>query len=154
MRRRYLLLLVVPAVVLLALGALPSLLGGGDVYYITATEADLESGEPAHENATEAIPADNLSTNRFPYTTSALEADDGVSDPYEKGRFGLKESFTHTPFDEFGELEIWERNASADDAVWVEQNGTFYRLEITRTPETDNGSADRSDRLGAARIAH
>ncbi|MCU4974432.1 hypothetical protein OB955_17045 [Halobacteria archaeon AArc-m2/3/4] len=154
MRRRYLLLLVVPVAVLLALGALPSLIGGGDVYYVTAAEIDLEDGEPAHENVTETIPADNLSTNRFPYTMSALEADDGVSDSYEEGRFGFKESFTHTPFDEFGELEIWESNAVDGDAVWVEQNGTFYRLEITQTPETDNGSADRSDRLGVARIAH
>lgn len=147
MRRRYLLLLLVPVVALLALGAIPGLLGGGDVYYVVATEVDLEEGEPAHENASETISAENISANRFPYTTQALE--EGVSEPYEEGRFGFEESFTHTPFDEFGEFQIWEGQATDDDTVWIEENGTFYRLEITDDP---NDVDERSDRLATAGI--
>ncbi|MFP8891465.1 hypothetical protein ACLI4U_17105 [Natrialbaceae archaeon A-CW2] len=135
MRRRYLLLLLVPLVVLLALGALPSLIGGGDVSYVVATEVELENGSPPSDGATETIDAENLSVNRFPYTMQAL--DDGVSEPYEAGRFGFESAFTHTPFDEFGEFEQWNSNATEPDAdvAYVEQNGTYYRLEIT--PESD-----------------
>ncbi len=134
MRRRYLLLLLVPAVVLLALGALPSILGGGgDVSYAVATEVDLEDGEPAAENATETIAFENLSERRFPYTTQAI--DEGRSDPYEEGRFGLKSSFTHTPFDEFSEFETWNRAAVDGDTVWIERNGSYYRVEITQEPD-------------------
>ena len=133
MRTRYLLVLAIPVVLLLALGALPSLLGGGEVYYVVATEIDLEDGQPPAENASDTIDASNLSTNRFPYTLAALE--DGVSDPYEAGRFGIKESFTHTPFDEFREFEVWNREATTDETVWLERNGTYYRLEITTRPD-------------------
>ncbi|MFP8957854.1 hypothetical protein ACLI4Y_14100 [Natrialbaceae archaeon A-CW3] len=139
MRRRYLylLILIVPLVILLALGALPSLIGGGDVYYVVATEVDLEDGEPATENVTETIDAANLSENRFPYTTAALE--DGRSDAYEEGRFGFESAFTHTPFDEFSEFEAWNSAAtdSKADVAYVERNGTYYRLEITPASDVD-----------------
>lgn len=144
MRRRYLLILVVPAVLLLALGALPALLGGGETYYVVATEVDLEGGEPPHENATETFRAENLSENRFPYTLAALE--DGVSEPYEEGRIGAKEWFTHTPFDEFAEFEARPTDGTADGRVWIERNGTYYRLEITDDPD------DRSERVAGDRI--
>lgn len=137
MRTRYLLLIiVVPLVVLLALGAVPSLLGGGDVSYIVATEVELEDGEPPAENVTETLNFDDFSENRFPYTVSALAADDGVSDPYEAGRFGFEEFFTHTPFDELDEFRSWEPAASDGAAVWIEHDGSYYRLEITGE---DNG---------------
>ncbi len=134
MRTRYLLLIiVVPLVALLALGAIPSLLGGGDISYIVATETELEdeTGEPPAENVSETLNFDDFSENRFPYTVSALEADDGVSDPYEAGRFGFEEFFTHTPFDEFDEFRSWEPAAADGDTVWIEHNGSYYRLEIT-----------------------
>ncbi|WP_255170710.1 hypothetical protein [Natrononativus amylolyticus] len=130
MRKRYLLILIVPLVALLALGALPSLLGGGDTHYVVATEVD------APDEGVESLDAANLSENRFPYTTQALE--EGTSDPYEEGPFGLKESFTHTPFDEFSELEIWNAEAVDGDTVLVERDGSYYRLELTETPETDD----------------
>lgn len=137
MRRRYLLILLIPLALLLALGALPSLLGGGDVHYVVATPAEsADDGPPEGAAATEAIAADNLSENRFPYTVQALE--DGVSDPYEEGPFGVKETFTHTPFDEFSEFEIWNANATEEDAVWIERDGSYYRVEITQSPETDD----------------
>lgn len=130
MQRRYLVALLVPVVVLLALGAVPSLLGGGDVHYVTATEVALEDGDPPEGNASETVDAANLSENRFPYTTEALAS--GVSDSYEAGSFGLKDSFSHSPFDEFGELRTWEAEAVDGDVAWLEEDGTYYRLEITR----------------------
>ena len=132
MRTRYLLILLVPLAVLLALGALPGLIGGGDVYTVVATETDLEDGDPPG-NATETIDAVNLSENRFPYTTEALT--EGESDTYEEGRFGFEDSFTHTPFDEFSEFELWNGDATDGDVVWIEENGTYYRLEITEVDD-------------------
>lgn len=138
MRRRYLLalgILLSALLALLALGVLPSLLGGGEVYYVTATPVDpgeLETDDDGGGDL-ESIRVGNLSENRFPYTHEAVA--EGVSDPYEDDRFGIKGSFTHTPFDEFDELELWETNATvADDAVLVAENGSYYRLEITTDP--------------------
>ncbi len=131
MRRRYLLAVATvlcTLLALLALGALPSLLGGGEVYYVTATPVE---GDVAEDG--EAIPAENLSENRFPYTHQAIE--EGVSDSYEEGRFGIKESFTHTPSDEFGELRLREEESTDGEDVVVAENGSYYRLEITTDPE-------------------
>ncbi len=137
MRRRYLLLLLVPFVALLALGALPGLIGGGDVVYVTATEVDLEGGEAPTEGATDTIDAENLSENRFPYTMAAL--DSGVSESHEAGRFGFEDSFTHTPDDEFQEFETWNREAVADGgAVYLEHDGSYYRLEITPASDVES----------------
>ena len=135
MRRRYLFAVAVvlcTLLALLALGAVPSLLGGGEVYYVTATPVDLEGEDDAADGG-EAVPAENLSKNRFPYTHQAIA--EGVSDPYEEGRFGLKESFTHTPFDEFGELRLREGAAADGEGVFVAENGSYYRLEITTDPD-------------------
>ncbi|GAB3037112.1 hypothetical protein [Natronobiforma cellulositropha] len=133
MQRRYLLLLAIPLLALLALGALPGLIGGGDVYYVTASETETVDGVPADENVSETIPAANLSTNRFPYITGALA--DGTSEAYEEGRFGFEEAFTHTPFEEFGELRVREGAATDGDVAYLEENGTVYRLEITDDPD-------------------
>ncbi|WP_114576131.1 hypothetical protein [Saliphagus sp. LR7] len=131
MRRRYLLAVATvlfALLALLALGALPSLLGGGEVYYVTATSVESENGNG------EPIRVENLSENRFPYTHQAIE--EGISDAYEEGRFGIKESFTHTPSDEFGELRVREGAATPGDeeGVLVVENSSYYRLEITTDP--------------------
>ncbi len=118
--RDFLIGLVGVIVLLLALGALPSYLGSGDPYYVTATP--VEDG-PAVNGTT-------LSERRFPYTTTAIER--GRSEPYQEGRFGLKESFSHTPFDEFAEFRQRNAEATTDSIAFVARNGTRYRVTITR----------------------
>ena len=127
MRTRHLLLLLVPVALLLALGAVPGMIGGGDVHYVVATEEALEDGVPPGE-ASETIPAANLSENRFPYVHGAI--DEGTVE-YEEGRFGFEDYFTHTPFDEFSELQLWNPSAVDGDVVWIEENGSYYRVELT-----------------------
>lgn len=124
--------------VLLALGALPGYLGSGDPYYVEATSA---------AGGGESVVADDLSERRFPYAFEALAGveageDPARSEPYYEGPVGFKESFTHTPFDEFGEFESRNRDAverSADspvgDVAYLEYDGRRYRLEIVRGPE-------------------
>lgn len=107
---------------LLALGAVPQHLGGGDTYYMTATEIQTQEDRPA-------VDASAIDARRFPYLTEALET--GRSAGYETGPGEVKSWFTHTPFDERG--AIAERNAAAveDEGMYVEQDGTLYRVEIT-----------------------
>lgn len=119
-------LLVVIAVVtlaLLALGALPSYLGSGDPYHLTVEPA--ERTEPA-------VNATGLSERRYPYLTGALASDDGRSTPYQRGPFGLKESFTHSPFDEVDALAARGPNATVDDGVRVERDGETYLVAVGR----------------------
>ncbi|MEA5388619.1 hypothetical protein VB779_17365 [Haloarculaceae archaeon H-GB11] len=104
------LLLVVAG--LLALGALPSTLQSGDPYYLTAEEAT-----ESHA----AVNVSNLSEQRFPYTTSAVR--DGRSEPYYKGPFGLKEAFSHSPFDELAALRDRNPDAVDGEAVYVRDGG-------------------------------
>ncbi|RXK47321.1 hypothetical protein [Halorientalis pallida] len=133
--RRVTLAVLAAIVLLLALGALPGYLKSGDPYYMTATATD---------NRT-AIPADSLAPNRYPYTAAALSnataaAADGTanatgrSEPYWKGPIGLKGAFTHSPFDEFDAIGQRNTSAATDTAVFVRENGTVYRLEVTQTP--------------------
>ena len=115
----------VVVVALLALGALPSYLKSGDPYYVVA--------EPTGSGP--AVNATNLSERRYPYVTGAVAAaasGEGRSEPYWEGPFGLKESFSHSPFDEFD--AIGQRSPAATDGgtVFVARNGTRYRLEIVR----------------------
>lgn len=127
--RNFILALLAVIVLLLALGALPSYLKSGDPYYLTVT--------PVEENRT-AVNVSDLPADRFPYTTGALanatDTEPGQSDPYWKGPIGVKGSFTHSPFDEHDALTL--RNASAVDGetIYVRQNNTVYRLEITQRP--------------------
>jgi hypothetical protein len=126
-------------VVLLAFGAVPSLLQTGDPYYVEATVAE----EPGP-----AITADNFSEQRFPYTFGALAAAADGDDPARSEAYytgpggvgGFKEAFTHTPFEEVDEFEL--RNEAAvsrsgdspvGDVVYVDYEDTRYRLEIVRT---------------------
>ncbi|WP_129112643.1 hypothetical protein [Halegenticoccus tardaugens] len=130
--RNFLIGLALVVVALLALGALPSYLGSGDPYYLTATPTD-ESGP--------AIDVTNASERQYPYLTEALESDDGRSEGYQTGRFGFKETFTHSPFDEVDGLltqnpdarvDGAEGDGSSSDAVLVEYKGERYRVEVTR----------------------
>jgi len=145
-------ILVILAVIalLLALGALPSLLKSGDPYYVVATTADA----PA-----ETVNATNLSEQRYRYTTSAVAAaasnanDTGRSAPYWRGPFGFKEGFTHSPFDEFDALTRDYPNATAagdDTRVYAALNGTTYRLDITRAPDA---AGDGAGTNGSAALA-
>ncbi|WP_254839066.1 hypothetical protein [Natronomonas marina] len=136
--RNAVLVIVGLLVVLLALGALPSLIQTGDPYYVEATVVD-GSGP--------AIAGENISERRFPYTFGAIAAaesgaDPARSEPYYTGVVGFKEAFTHTPFSEFSEFET--RNPAAveraddspvGDIAYLRANGTRYRLEIVRVPE-------------------
>lgn len=118
---------------LLALGALPATLGSGDPYYVKATA--VESNGPSVNGST-------LSDRRYPYIRGALvAAKDGTgrSDPYQKGPFGVKGAFTHSPFDEVDALTQQYPNATEGDAVFVRVNGTRYRTTIIQDTTHDQG---------------
>lgn len=121
--RNTILAILVVVGLLLALGAVPSLLRSGDPYYVTA-EATNETGPAA--NATE------LPERQYRYIDAALA--DGRSDAYYEGPFGLKEGLSHSPFDEFDAIGQRYANATAENGgvVYVSENGTRYRLAIVR----------------------
>ena len=117
---------VVVAGLLLALGALPGLLASGDPYYVTATPVD---GDHAAVNGTD------LPASRYPFTTGALAAAGpdapGRSAAYYDGPLGVKEAFTHSPFDELEALRQRTPGAADGDAVFVRDgDGTLYRVEL------------------------
>jgi hypothetical protein len=133
--RRALAGLALVVVALLALGAVPSALGSGDPYYLVVEPTD-GSGE-----AGEAVNASLLSERRYPYLFDALVASDGRSEAYRRGRFGLKESFAHSPFDEVDALATQNPNATrrgagrtsdAPPVVLVEYEGRRYAATVTR----------------------
>nr|WP_250871657.1 hypothetical protein [Halomarina rubra] len=129
--RNFVLGILVVLVLLLALGALPSLLASGDPYYLVA--------EPVANDSTNAtVNVSQLSERRFPYTTAAL--DDGRSEAYYDGPIGLKEAFTHSPFDELSELEARNASAVTDETAYVRAGNTTYRLELIREPADAAGS--------------
>jgi hypothetical protein len=119
--RRFLLVVLAAGLALLALGALPSFLGSGDPYYLVATPTD---------DAGPAVNATLLPERRYPYLTTAL--DDGRSEPYRTGPFGLKEAFTHSPFDERDALVARNPDARSDGTVLIEYEGRRYRVRVTR----------------------
>lgn len=119
--RNLLLAIVVILVALLALGALPSYLGSGDPYYLTVES--VETDEPA-------VNVDDVSERRYPYLTGALASDDGRSDGYQMGPYGIKEWFTHTPFDEVDALTQRVPDAATDTGVRVEFEGQTYHVEV------------------------
>ena len=121
--------LVALVVVLLALGALPSLLGSGDPYHLTA-EPTATAG-PAYNLTAEGT--DDLTRRRFQFFFSAVESSDNRSKPYREGSIGLKESFTHSPFDEMDSFrEFAPQNATVDDSVFVEFDGERYRVQVVQ----------------------
>jgi hypothetical protein len=126
--RRLAVALGVVVVALLALGAVPSTLGSGEPYHLVVTETDA-SGPAANVS--------DLSERRYPYLTEALAAPDGRSSGYRRGRFGLKESFAHSPFDEVSALAAQNRDARVETAaggraVRVRVDGERYRVEVRR----------------------
>ncbi|SFK59387.1 hypothetical protein SAMN04487950_0081 [Halogranum rubrum] len=116
-------------VALLALGALPSYLGTGDPYYLTAETTNVTDSA---NSTVEAVDVSNVSARRYPYLLGALE--DGQSDGYQKGPFGLKTAFTHSPFDEYDSLVVQNPDARVDDedAVLVEYKGQRYRVRVVQ----------------------
>jgi len=119
--RRALLGFAVVCLVLLALGALPSSLGAGDPYYLTAMPTD---------GAGPAVNVTDLSERRYPYLTAAIES--GRSEPYREGPLGLKEPFTHSPFDERDGLVARNPDARRDGGVLVTDGGERYLVAVTR----------------------
>ncbi|WP_435067435.1 hypothetical protein [Haloplanus sp. C73] len=106
---------------LLALGALPSFLGAGEPYHLTATPTDADGP---------AVDATNLSERRYPYLTTAVET--GRSEPYRRGPVGLKEAFTHSPFDERDGLLARNPDARHAGGVLVRVGDERYLVEVTR----------------------
>jgi len=121
--RNLLVAIALIVVALLALGALPSYLGSGDPYYLTA--------EPIETDRT-AADVNNVSDRRYPFLTSAIASDDGRSEPYQTGPYGVKEWFTHTPFDEVDALIQQVPEAATDDGVRVRRDGQVYDVEVRR----------------------
>ena len=122
--RSFLLALLAVCALLLALGAVPSYLGSGDPYYLTAT---------AVEGSGPAVNVTDYPERRYPYLVGALESPDGRSEPYRRGPFGVKEAFANSPFDEYRSLrEFAPANATAEDAVVVNYNGTRYRVSVVQ----------------------
>jgi hypothetical protein len=127
--RNVVIAIVVVVAGLLALGAVPSYLRSGAPYYVVA--------EPTDPGPS--VNATDLSERRYPYLTGAVAAaernggaGEGRSEPYWEGPFGVKESFAHSPFDEFDAVGQRSPEATADGAVFVSRNGTRYRAEIVR----------------------
>lgn len=125
--RTFLAAVLVVLVGLLALGALPSYLGSGDRYYLEATPV-AEADGPAYElNVTEG----GVAERRFQYFLSAVGSSDGRSKAYQRGPYGLKEEFSHSPFDEVATFrEFAPADAVDGDAVLVRYNDTRYRVTV------------------------
>jgi len=123
--RNAVLVLVAVVVLLLALGALPGLLKTGDPYRVTAVE--VSPGDTSADPAA-AINGSTLSERRFPYTTTAL--DEGRSDAYWKGYVGVKEAFTHSPFDEVSALKGRNASARTDEGVLVRYDNTLFDVSV------------------------
>jgi hypothetical protein len=130
--RNTILAILAVVVLLLALGAVPSLLRSGDPYYVTASVIESPEEEPL-------VNVSNLSERRYPYITGAVASaesgGDGRSEAYYDGPFGFKEGFAHSPNDEFDAIGQRYGNVTADSTVLVEKNGTAYRIDIVRVPE-------------------
>jgi hypothetical protein len=128
--RNFLLGLGVIVVLLLALGAVPSYLGSGDPYYLSVEPVATEVATEANE--TQAVDMTDYSERRYPYLTSALASEDGRSEGYQEGTLGLKESFSHSPFDEFDALVARNPDARSDGSVLIVVDGDYYRVQVTQ----------------------
>jgi hypothetical protein len=136
--RNLLLGIGVVLVLLLALGAAPSLLRSGDPYYVSATPVGpTEENVTSGPNAT-AVNASTLSERTHPFTTEALAEVDpatnatGYSEPYWRGPVGIKGAFTHSPFDELASLRQRNPGATDGESVRLALNGTLYRVGVTQ----------------------
>lgn len=119
-------------VLLLALGALPSLLRAGDPYYLTATQA--QERWNASGGVETAVNVSAYPERRYPYTHAAVgnatAESPGLSHPYWRGPVGFKGAFTHSPFDELEALSTQTPNATDGDAVFARHEGVVYRLTV------------------------
>ncbi|MFB6118113.1 hypothetical protein [Halosegnis sp.] len=129
--RNFLVGLLVVAALLLALGAVPSLLASGDPYYLTATPAD----PPADVTP---VNGSTLSERRFPYTFAAIASPEGRSAAYYRGPLGLKGAFTHAPFDEMGAYAEQYPEAVTPTATYVRLENTTYRLTVTQAADSES----------------
>lgn len=121
--RNLLVVLGLVIVGLLALGALPSHLGTGDPYHLTVEPVDREGP---------AVVVDDVSDRRFPYLVGALESDEGRSDGYRTGPYGLKEHFTHSPFDEVDAIRQRNPDAIENGGVYVAHEGDRFYVEVVQ----------------------
>jgi hypothetical protein len=121
MKRRSLIAIGVVVLLVLALGALPSLLRSGDPYRTHAEQTAAPEG-------VDPVAVGNLSERRYRYVTAAVA--DGESGRYWKGPIGLKGAFTHSPFDELDAVRTQHPEAVDGDAVYVAENGTVYRVTV------------------------
>jgi hypothetical protein len=116
---------------LLALGAVPSYLGTGPTYHLTVTPASVDQPTSVDQPA---VNVSDLSGRRYPYLAEALAAPDGRSSGYQRGQFGVKEAFTHSPFDEVDGLRARQPNASVEgdpgDAVRIVRDGQRYVVRV------------------------
>jgi hypothetical protein len=137
--RNLLLGIGVVLVLLLALGAAPSLLRSGDPYYVSATVVGevnaTDENVTSGPNAT-AVDANTLSNRTHPFTTGALadagQNRTGYSEPYWRGPVGIKGAFTHSPFDELAALRQRNPGATDGESVRLARNGTLYRVGVTQ----------------------
>jgi len=145
--KQFVLAILVLLILLLALGALPSLLKSGDPYYLTAEPTDRTL---TGENET-ALDVATLSERSYPYTMEALESgrtgagndsarresDErspsiGRSSPYWQGPIGVKEAFSHSPFDEIDSLRTRYSATMLDDrTALVRWQNQTYRLAVS-----------------------
>lgn len=115
-------------------------IGTGDPYYVTAEQVDGTAGEDgsAADETPATVNGTALSDRRFPYVTEALSrvgtGDDatGRSSPYRTGPIGLKEAFSHSPFDELDALRQRNPNATVGDDVRLRRANATYRIGIIR----------------------
>jgi hypothetical protein len=133
------------AVVLLALGAVPGTLGSGEPYYLQATPStgpDAGADTPAAAGAP-AVNATPLSGNRYPYLSAALASPTNRSSGYQTAG-GLKEAFTHSPFDEVAALRTRNPNASVPggDAVRIRFENRTYVVSVVRANATGGAGSD------------
>ncbi len=121
--RNILLIIGLVSVGLLSLGALPGYLGSGNPYHLTVEPVDAD--RPA-------VDVSAVSERRYPFLISALTAPDRRSMSYQTGSYGVKEQFTHTPFDEVDALERREPAAVQADGVRILYEGERYYVEVVQ----------------------
>lgn len=127
-------------VLLIAIVVVLTSIGTGDPYYVTAEQVDGTDGDDAsagNESRT-AVNGTALPERRFPYVTeavaSARERVDGPgrSSPYRTGPIGLKEAFSHSPFDELDALRQQNPNATVGDDVRLRHANATYLIGVVR----------------------
>ena len=128
-------------VVLVAFVAVLSSVGTGDPYYVTASaveDAGVGDGDGAGGDSPAAVNGTALPERRFPYVSAALEnaarsADaTGRSGGYRTGFVGIKEVFSHSPFDELDALRQQNPNATVGEEVRIRRENATYRVGIVR----------------------